>query len=160
MTAPEPERTALAQQADELARSVRQLNDSVVALRDSQRRVKQAVAWTIAGLVGVLLLSLIVAGVAVQANAASERASDAAGLANQNRQAAKVTCEAGNDARDAQVRLWTYVLDLSDDNPNLTAAQRKRIEDFRVYINTVFAHRDCSDPQNPTVLPPTTTPTR
>lgn len=159
MTAQQPEQPGLAQQADELASELRQLNASVVALRDSQRRIRQVMAWLIVGLVCVLALSLVVAGVAVQANHASAQASEATDLAAQNKRAAKIACEEGNDARDAQVSLWNYILDLSARNPRLTAEQRNQIADLREYVAVSFAHRDCDSP-NPTVLPPTATPTR
>lgn len=159
-TGPE-RRGGLAEAADELGRNVTDLNASVRDLASYGRRNRQLIYWTAAGLLVDLIVSVALILVAVQANNASHRATEATSAAAQNRQNAKVTCESGNQARLAQIQLWTYVLDLSaQSNPNPTPEQRKRIADFRTYINQVFAPRDCNNPASPTVRPPTSPPTR
>lgn len=149
----------LAQQASTLAANVETLSASVTALAESQRRVKRAMFWTVVGLVFDLLLSIVVTVVAVQASNASEDAAAASSLARRNEEYSRLSCEAGNEARAVSRQLWTYVLDLSSQNPNLTAYQRKQVAQFRVYLATAYAPRDCSA-TTPTAHTPTATPTR
>lgn len=143
--------------AGTLAGNVERLRRSVDALAASQRRVKAAVVGIIVALVLVVALGVVVAVVAVQASNASQQAKDATSLAQRNEESAKVTCEVGNESRKLAKQLWTYVLDLSSENPDLTAQQKKQIAAFRGYINTVYAPRDCSKPGGPVATP---TPTR
>jgi hypothetical protein len=49
---------------------------------------------------------------------------------------------------------------LAKHNPNQTPAQQQQIAQFRVYLQEVFAPRNCDDPASPTVQSPTTSPTR
>lgn len=145
----------LAAQADALARGVAQLSTSVDRLAESQRRVKQLVAGIIAVLALVIVLGVVVVFVAADARQASRRAGEANSLAERNAQAAKVTCESGNEARRVSRQLWDYVLDLSTQSGNLTAEQHRRVRTFRAYLATVYADRDC-DSSSPTPLPSTT----
>lgn len=85
-----------------------------------------------------LVLSVVIAFVAVQSSNANT-------LANQNAQVQKSTCEAGNQARAVTVQLWTYVLEVSAQNPeNQTPAKKQQIEKFRAYMTSAYAQRDCS----------------
>jgi methyl-accepting chemotaxis protein len=149
----------LARQANELARSVDQLSTSVDALAASQRRVKHAVAGIIGVVALVVILSAVVVFVAADAREASRRAEQANSLAVKNAQAAKVTCESGNEARRVSRQMWTYVLDLSTSTGKLTAEQYRQVRTFRAYLATVYADRDCGSP-DPTPRPTTPTPTR
>jgi len=70
------------------------------------------------------------------------------------------TCENGNDARAAQLNLWSFVLTASAaSNPNQTPQQKKVAQQFQTYIVELFAPRDCSNlnkkyktPEPPPVL--------
>lgn len=146
--------------AGELTKSVETLNTSVGHLREYSRRSRRLIWLTAVGLTLDLALSIALVFVAVQANNASNRATEATSSAAQNRQNARIACEVGNQARVVQIQLWTYVLDLAKKSPNQTPAQQQQIAQFRVYLQEVFAPRNCADPASPTVQSPTTSPTR
>lgn len=72
-------------------------------------------------------------------------AGNARDAADQNRQTQIASCESGNAARQVSANLWTYVLDTASKNPeNQAEARRKQIADFRQYMATSYAPRDCS----------------
>lgn len=137
--------------AERLEGSMNELAGEVNALRTYGEHNRHMI-W---GLIAAILIALASAGFAV---AASVQAKDATSQARQNTVNAKITCEAGNESRRLAKQLWTYVLDLSSQNPNLTAYQKKQIALFRGYIETVYAPRDCNS--SPTIPPGTVTPTR
>jgi hypothetical protein len=154
-------RSHLADAAADLNTSVADLTASVRDLAGYGRRNRRLIYWTAGGLLVDLILSVTLILVAVQANNASHRATEATSAAAQNRQNARVTCESGNQARLAQIQLWTYVLDVSaQSSPDPTPEQKKRIADFRAYISRVFTPRDCNNPGSPAVPRPTGPPTR
>jgi hypothetical protein len=53
------------------------------------------------------------------------------------------TCLAGNDARRGQITLWKYLLDFPPNAPR-THVEQQQIDSLRVYINKLFAPRNCS----------------
>lgn len=152
---------SLSAQAAELSLQVEGLSASVTALSRKQRWDRRLLLWVISGL-AVSLVALIAVGVvAVRANTAAKRADSAYAIAESNKQAAALTCEANNQGRATQVQLWTYVLDLSvQSSPPPTRAQALAIAQFRTYIQKVFMPRDCSKPITPTPVVPTPTGTR
>lgn len=158
MTQP-PTGDPLADEAAELSRQVGNLGDAVVALRKSQRRTKTTVRLLAVVLALVVLLGVGLALVAVDARQASTRAEHATSVANHNADTLRLTCEIGNESRATQRQLWTYVLDVSTQGQTLNPAQRRQVMQFRAYVARTFAPRDC-DSATPTVLPPTSTPTR
>jgi hypothetical protein len=157
----EPPPFDLSTQAAQLSIQVEGLSASVSALARKQRRDRTLIRWTVAGLCVSLVALVLVGVVAVRANQAADRADSAYAVAEANRQAARLTCEANNQSRATQIELWTYVLELSaQSNPAPTREQAKRIAQFRTYIQHVFAPRDCSKPVTPTAPVPTPTGTR
>lgn len=61
-------------------------------------------------------------------------------IAAQNRAAQHASCLSGNDTRAASVQLWNYLLDGAEqDNP----AKKDQIEQFRAYMQSAYAPRDC-----------------
>lgn len=137
--------------AERLEAAMRELTDEVTTLRDYGRHNRQFI-W---GLIAAIVIALASTGFAVTA---SLQAKEATSQARRNAETAKITCETGNEGRRLQTQLWTYVLDLSEKSPNLTAYQKKQIAAFRGYIATVYAPRDCNN--LPTIPPGTVTPTR
>jgi hypothetical protein len=137
--------------AESLESAMADLTREVSALRTYGERNRHMI-W---GLVAAIVIALASAGFAL---AASLQAREATSQARRNQETAKITCETGNEGRALQTRLWTYVLDASEKNPNLTAQQKKQIAAFRGYIATVYAPRDCNN--LPTIPPGTVTPTR
>lgn len=139
--------------AERLDKSMSDLTGEMRSLRAYGQRNRRMI-WALAASLAIdVLLSFMLGFVAIQASNASQKATEATSVAAQNKQNAKVTCEASNIARDAQVQLWTYVLDLSA--PTATSAQKKQIADLRTYIHIVFAHRDCDNPSLPAIQTPT-----
>lgn len=152
----DPELSTLAAQ---LSVEVEGLSGSVSALARKQRRDRALLVWVFVGLCVSLVALGLVGAVAVQANSAARKADSATALAEANRTAARLSCEAGNQTRATQVELWTYVLTLSAQaNPPPTRAQAEQLAKFRTYIQKVFAPRDCTKPVTPTT--PVPTPTR
>ena len=109
-----------------------------VSRQDVYGRQNRHLIW---GLIVSAALNLLIGGIAIYA---SLEARSATSQAERNRQSAIVSCEAGNESRRLGEQLWTYVLDLSEKNPKLTPQQKKQIAQFRGYIKTVYAPRDCS----------------
>jgi hypothetical protein len=149
----------LVAQAEQLSGNVSALAAEVGALRTSNRHMRQIVGAIAAVLALVVLVAVVLVFVAADAREASRRAEAANSLSERNAQAQKVSCESGNEARRVNRQLWTYVLDLSSKNPNLTAEQHRQIRTFRGYLVTVYADRDCNS-DHPTPLPSPPSPSR
>lgn len=133
---PDPRQTLAA--AARLHDTMADLRDEIGALRTYGRHNRRYIWGLIVSLLLDLILSIVVAFFAVQATEASS-------LANQNRQTQRATCEAGNQARAVSRQLWNYVLDLSSKTPENQAPERKqRIEQFRQYMESAYAQRDCA----------------
>lgn len=139
--------------ASRLEESMDELSSQVQALHSYGHRNRSMIRWLAVSLLLDLVLSAVLGVVALQANSASDRATEATSTAAQNQQNAKIGCEAANQGRTAQIQLWGYVLDASMQNPKLTAAQRAQLEGLRTYVGQVFAQRDCTNPTAPTVTP-------
>lgn len=100
--------------------------------------------WVKVLLVVVVVLAMVTVGVianAVRSNSANSKA-----VRIQEYQIAN--CMEANKSRAAQRQLWDYVLDLSSKptpgEPAMTTAEKKRLGQFRTYVGTTFADRDCS----------------
>jgi hypothetical protein len=141
--------TDLVAAAERLDTSMNELAGEVKRLRQYGVHNRHMI-W---GLIVSIVLSLVMGGVAINA---SQQAKQATSQAARNAENAKITCEAGNESRSLGRQLWTYVLDLSSENPTLTAQQKKQIALFRGYVATVYAPRDCNA-ASPTPLIPTPT---
>jgi hypothetical protein len=152
--------------ADRLAAKVDDLRSELQSLRQFGKRNRHFIWGLAISLVLDVCLSIAIAVLAVTATEASHQASEATSLSNRTRDTQLVTCQAGNESRAAQVQLWTYVLDLAAQNPNPPPQQAQRLAQFRTYLSTTFAPRDCTAANptaaTPTAVPPapSTTPTR
>lgn len=153
-TGPERRQDGLSARAEELSENVTTLNRSVVELATYGQRNRNLIRRVTVGFAGLLVMVVVVAAVAWIAIDASNEAKKATSVAAQNRQNAKVSCLAGNEARAGQIRTWSFVLDAASANPNQTPQQKKLIADFRIYISEIFAPRNC-DNLSATVTPPT-----
>lgn len=140
MTEPcnEDDRARVFEAADRLQDSMADLRADVATLQTYGQHNRRYIWGLIVSLVADLALSIVVAVFAVQANEASS-------LANQNRQAQRTTCEAGNQARSVSVQLWNYVLDATAKEPQNETPERKAlIAKFRTYMESAYAQRDCA----------------
>jgi hypothetical protein len=129
--------------------AVQGLRQEIGALRTYGARNRHLILGLAISLLLDVILSIVVAFVAVSA-------SDASSLANQNKQTQLATCRAGNETRAANVQLWTYVLDLAAaSNPAPPTPQRtESLKQFTAYLHTVYAPRDCDAGGSASPLPP------
>lgn len=79
-----------------------------------------------------------------RANAAAAAAKRASSAAAVSKEANFQTCVSSNAARLVQVQLWDYVLNLPP-SPDRAATpeQQAQVEQFRIYVHTAFAQREC-----------------
>lgn len=152
MMTPDERDEALAAAA-RLEESMGDLTGEIGALRNYGHRNRSLIRWLAVSLCLDVILSVALGIVALQANSASNRATEATSQAVQNKANARITCEVANASRAAQISLWIYVLDASDQNPELTASQRAQLKGLRTYVGQVFAQRDCNDPSAPPTVP-------
>jgi hypothetical protein len=131
---------ALTEAANELVEQIHRLNvdsgQQLVTLArraSSNRRMIYALAASLA-LDVMLTVALLLVGI---------RATNAGNRADQVHAQQIGTCQSSNDARAAQVQLWDYILSLPSPRPR-TNEQQRQLDQFRAYVNTVFAPRDCS----------------
>ena len=89
------------------------------------------------GTANLLFTSALVHGVNV--NSARARA---------NKASIAQLCQSGNEARQQQIDLWTFIIQISRPPPHQTkaeAAQRLHVlHTFAVHLHTIFAPRDCT----------------
>jgi hypothetical protein len=135
----EPDRESTLEAAQKLGESMESLRGEISALRQYGRRNRTLIWGLCASLLLDILLSVAVYFVAIQASEATSQAAI-------NRQNAVSTCEAGNQARAVSTQLWTYVLDLSEQN-NPTPERKQRIDQFRAHIGEAYSPRDCAQPK-------------
>jgi len=156
-----PELAALREQAAELTTQIEALSQSVGSLARKQRQDHTVLRAITVGLALYVVALALIGVVALRANSAANEADDAHTLAESNKTAARLSCEAGNQGRATQIELWTVVLNLAvQTNPAPTREQALQIAQFRTYIQKVFTPRDCSRPVQPTTPIPTPTGTR
>lgn len=132
---PSPEVTELTDAVALLSRRVQRLGEQLsVSRRQAVRmRVLSGVTafLTVLSLLGVLTSIMLWRGV-------RETAHDT--------EAAQVqTCRNNNDARAANNRLWTFILDVSEASNPIRPEQKRQIDQLRTWVNALYAPRDCSD---------------
>jgi hypothetical protein len=133
----DPQHAAI-EAATRLNESVNGLKDEIRGLQQYGRRNRHYIIGLGISLLFDLLLSVVVIIVAIQANAANDRA-------DANHQYQVDSCNSSNAARQTSRDLWNYVLDAASKNPaNDTPERRKQINDFRAYMENSYAPRDCS----------------
>jgi len=157
----EPDPDLAIQAADRLHGSVDGLREEIANLRVFGKRNRHLIWGLAVSLVLDVCLSGAVTILAVKSAQAADRASETTSLATRNRDQQIVTCRAGNEARAAQVQLWTYVLDLVAQGPRpqqLDPQQAQRLQQLRGYLSTGFTARDCDASGPPPVSPPASLP--
>lgn len=124
--------------ANRLDASMTELKAEIRDLHVYGRRNRHLIWGLAASLVFDLLLSVALFLTFILAGNAQD-------AAERNRQTQVASCESSNAARQVSANLWTYVLDTAAKEPeNQTDARRKQIADFREYMATSYAPRDCS----------------
>lgn len=133
----EPQNPAIAAAA-RLQESVVDLKDEIGGLRAYGRRNRRLIVGLGISLALDILLTVAVVIVAVTANNAGDAASA-------NRQSQIDTCTSSNQTRAASRNLWNYVLDAAANDPETqTAARKQQLAQFRTYMETAYAQRDCT----------------
>lgn len=127
---------ALASSMDGLAEQVGTLNAQVEAQESYGRRNRRMIWWLVVSLLFDVVLTAVIATVAVQANRASDQAA-------QVKSQQVSTCLASNEARANNKKLWDYVLAATPTKPR-TEEQNEQVRDFRAFVDKTFAPRDCS----------------
>jgi hypothetical protein len=73
---------------------------------------------------------------------------------NQNRANAVRACQNTNESRAANLRLWSFVLDVSAANgKKRTPQERVQLEQIRAWITALYAPHDCSELGRPYPIP-------
>jgi hypothetical protein len=122
--------------AADLQDSMAVLSGEIRALRTYGKRNRNYIVGLAVSLCLDLVLSIVVAFVAVSAAEANNQA-------DQNRRTQIATCESSNQSRAVTVSLWNYVLDSAAKN-DPTPQKLKQISDFRAYMAQAYQQRDCS----------------
>lgn len=137
MTEPSEHKAAIFA-ADRLQGSVNGLKEEMAGLRSYGKRSRKIIWGLVASLILDVILSLVVVAVGIQVHEANT-------LAEANRNTQIATCESTNQSRQVAVNLWGYVLEAAAKNPeNQTPERKKQVADFRAYMESAYAPRDCS----------------
>jgi hypothetical protein len=93
-----------------------------------------------------IIASFIVVGIGVQAYLYQQAEQDDA----------RTACLNANEARQANLSLWTYILDLSAANreEKPTPAEQQQIDEFKNWVGDLYAPRDCDDLSKRYKIPP------
>lgn len=135
-------RAAAIAAADRLTNSVSDLGTEMKELRNYGRRNRLLIRALVASMVFDAVLSIGLGWIGVTAHNASNKAVAATAASKVNANNQRQSCLNGNDSRAVQLELWTYIFTLPA-GQGQTPEQVERIAEFRKYINTVFAQRDC-----------------
>lgn len=134
-------RAAAIAAATALGSTMTNLSTDIRDLRAESRKSKRLIRLLGVSVGFDLLLSVALGAIGATAHQASDRATEAAAA---TATAQYETCLAGNESRKGQRELWGYILQLSSQgDASQTEAGRQRLEDFRAYVERVFAPRDC-----------------
>lgn len=121
------------------------IDASIAAIVKADKQRGRQVKILAVSLVLDIILTFGLAAVSFQAH-------DLAIRADHSQQAQVESCKTGNEFRATEASLWAHVLELQPIVTNLTPEQQaqrdKTVADFRTYLTTVFAPRDCN-----TILP-------
>lgn len=112
------------------------IDEAVASLMRADSRRRRQVAILAFSIVLDLVLTVGLFVVSVRTQHIAEQADN-------NKQALLRNCETGNEARANNKKLWGYILSIPSTDPS-TPERDKRIADFKQFIDTTFAPRDCS----------------
>jgi hypothetical protein len=107
----------------------------IVALVEASKRSRRMIRLLMMAIGTSLILTLVFAGLAFEAERAASQANTAV----------YDSCLAVNTERTDQLELWTYLLSLPPSVPP-TLAQQAQTAQFKIYISQILASRDCGHP--------------
>lgn len=147
MTNFDPETHEVVPEPQTLLEGVNRLSQHVVALTE-RIDVSQRQTRTLKWLVGVVILATIVGGgilgyllYKVHDNVQT------------NQHNAVLACQNANDSRQANLALWTFILD-EQATKHHTPQQEQLTNEFRQWIGALYATHDCSDLGKTYTIPP------
>jgi hypothetical protein len=114
--------------------------DPLEGIRKHIARQKTMIKWIIISICAdALLTGVAIVGVL--------RANEAAAQANHVASATHINCLAANEGRATETHLWNFILSFPPDTvgktPAQIEAQQTQIDQFKAYIATNLAPRDC-----------------
>lgn len=121
--------------AERMVESIETLTTEMRTLRSHGKRNRLLIRLLGASVAFDLVLSLGLGYIGVTAHTASVRATKAAVAARDNADNQRATCLSSNEARRVQVDLWHFVL--------ASVPSSQQTDDFRAYVDTAFAQRQC-----------------
>jgi len=129
--------------AQNLTQALKTMSERLDAAVARERRTRR-IAWGLVVSVTLdVLLTVILALIAVQAHNASNSASAASMRAAHASASNLALCRASNVSREQQVQLWVHFYDLAA-HKGLTPAQKKADKQLIAYIESVFRPRNCA----------------
>lgn len=133
---------SLAERADELDKKLEQnpIDQSIATLVKADNRRRRQVMLLAVSLALDFVLTIGLTFLSFQT-------SHIAQLAQNNKEAVILNCETANDSRDAQRKLWAYVIALPPQQPR-SPEQQQRVEEFQVFVDKTFKPRDCQAEAN------------
>lgn len=126
----------------DMAGALEDQREDVRALADYGRRSRNFIKLLAATVLFDICMSFTIGYIGYKAFNAANTARHATSLAERNRQAAIVQCEAGNDYRNSTRNLWEYVLNLSAGRPQ-TEQQALDTASFKIYLARISELKDC-----------------
>lgn len=133
---------SLAERADELDKKLEQnpIDQSIAALVKADNRRRRQVMLLAVSLALEFVLTIGLTFLSFQTNHIAQ-------LAQNNKEAVILNCETANDSREAQRKLWAYVIALPPQQTR-TPEQQQRVEEFQVFVDKTFKPRDCQSEAN------------
>lgn len=146
MTEPPHDREAL-DAARGLTGALQGVGRELARLNAYGRRSRHLIWLTVAGLAVDVVLTAVIAAVAVAAHTATDQARHATATVAQLHQTTVQGCQAGNSFRAGTVALWDHLAAGSKPAPGSTAAQvaaqKKAVAKFLAYVSAVNKPRNC-----------------
>lgn len=139
----EEDRATLAA-ADRLESAMRDLAEEIVNLRTYGKRNRLLIRVVGVIVIVLALLGLGLWGTVNEAHDAAEKAQEANSTASRALLVQQVTCEAGNRSSRLSKSLWTYALQQTTQSPATSASERRKVAEFRAFLESTFAPVDCA----------------
>lgn len=155
----------LTDHVEQLDKSNKELTDANKILAESNTRHRH---WILAlGVIGSLIAAVVVGLVIalVKVDRANDKAVDAAEVAGLVQQYLEQTCEAGNDARALEAKLWNDLITADEEIAELegyevSPEERRALDEVRANVANAYPQRDCTGVQEGEVRNATPTPGR
>lgn len=142
MTSDDDRATLLA--ADRLESAMRDLSEDIAQLRQHGKRSRVLIHVMGVMVAVIVLLGLGLWGTVNEARDAADEAKHATSTASQALLTQRIACESGNRSSKLSKSLWTYALQQTTQAPTTSAAERRKVAEFRAFLESTFAPIDCA----------------